>query len=208
MKIDYNEICTVYGNIIRNIFRCLNEDTPPIYDKENHNFKYSDEYLNAYGYLQKAEWRLADTEEMKNHWVEEDFVHYGLENLLNVRNRISHYLHDTDFKFPDCVYDYKKYDDVLKIFCSELRNTKGNEEKFTYYMNLHYHEGRIVHIKWLIEECFGRNINEIESFLSNQKLLDNMHYYEFEKIIDELEEADNHMNEAILAIYDLSKKAE
>lgn len=205
MKIEYKELCDFYGKIIKKIFNCLNNDSPAVYDEENHNFKYSDEYLNAYGYLQRAEWRLWDTEEMESYWNNDDFVHFGLENLCNVRNRIEHYLDDTTFKFPDCVYTYKKYDKIVKDYYLPLTMESCHDECFTYYMNLHYHEGQIVHIRYLIDN-FNDNIHELLKFMNKKELLDKLKYKELNEVIELLEDSEYEFSNALLKTYELEEK--
>ena len=94
--------------------------------------KYSEEYLKAYSYLQRADWRLDEVENMKQYYNEEDFKYFGLENLYNVRNRIEHYLKSTKIKFSDSIYEYNKYDEVYVDFKKERLTIKASE-KFTYY---------------------------------------------------------------------------
>ena len=204
MKINYKELCDFYQDIIWKIFNCLNKDSPAVYDKENHNLKYSEEYLHAYGYLQRAEWRLSDTEEMKKYWNEDDFVHFGLENLSNVRSRIEHYLKDTSFKFPECVYEYDKYDDIVKKYYSPLRYDDYHDERFTYYMNLHYHEGQIKHINFLIK-TFERDIQKLSKFMSNQNILDSLNYNDLEGVIDLLEESKYQLSNTLLKTYEFEE---
>ena len=113
MSIDYQGMCELYNTIIHDIFKCIEDDSPSYWDGENNRMVYSKEYLHAYSYLQKAMWRLNDTVEMEPYYAEDDFKHYGLENLSDVLYRIEGYLDDTDKRFPDNCYEYNDYDDII-----------------------------------------------------------------------------------------------
>ena len=130
MKIDYNELCNFYTSIYNMIFTEIDTFYPNTYD--GMVVKYSEEYLKAYSYLQRAGWRLNEVENMKQYYDEEDFKYFGLENLYDVRNRIEHYLKSTKVKFSDSIYEYNKYDEVYVDFKKERLTTKASE-KFTYY---------------------------------------------------------------------------
>ena len=130
MKIDYNELCNFYTSIYNMIFAEIDTFYPNTYD--GMVVKYSEEYLKAYSYLQRAGWRLNELKNMKQYYDEEDFKYFGLENLYDVRNRIEHYLKSTKVKFSDSIYEYNKYDEVYKDFKKERLTTKASE-KFTYY---------------------------------------------------------------------------
>lgn len=130
MKIDYDELCDFYISICNMIFTEIDTFYPNTY--EDMVVKYSDEYLKAYSYLQRAGWRLEEVKEMKQYYDEEDFKYFGLENLYDVRNRIEHYLNDVEIEFTDSVYTYNQYDDIYADFKKERLTTKASE-KFAYY---------------------------------------------------------------------------
>lgn len=130
MKIDYDEICDFYISICNMIFTEIDVFYPNTY--EDMVVKYSDEYLKAYSYLQRAGWRLEEVKDMKQYYDEEDFKYFGLENLYDVRNRIEHYLNDVEIEFTDSVYTYNQYDDIYSDFKKERLTTKASE-KFAYY---------------------------------------------------------------------------
>lgn len=130
MKIDYDEICDFYISICNMIFTEIDVFYPNTY--EDMTVKYSDEYLKAYSYLQRAGWRLEQIKDMKQYYDEENFKYFGLENLYNVRNRIEHYLNDVEIEFSDSVYTYNQYDDIYSDFKKERLTTKASE-KFAYY---------------------------------------------------------------------------
>ena len=130
MKIDYDELCDFYISICNMIFTEIDVFYPNTY--EDMVVKYSEEYLKAYSYLQRAGLRLEEVKEMKQYYDEEDFKYFGLENLYIVRNKIEHYLNDVEIEFTDSVYRYNQYDDIYKDFKKERLTTKASE-KFAYY---------------------------------------------------------------------------
>lgn len=130
MKVNYYELVNFYTVIYNTIFNEIDLLYPNKY--EGLIVKYSDEYLKAYGYLQRAGWRLEEVRDMEKYYSEDDFKYFGLENLYDVRNRIEHYLKDTETEFSDLVYQYDKFDEVFSEYKNE-RLTNEASEKFTYY---------------------------------------------------------------------------
>ena len=130
MKIDYDELCDFYISICNMIFTEIDVFYPNTY--EDTVVKYSEEYLKAYSYLQRAGLRLEQIKDMKQYYDEEDFKYFGLENLYIVRNKIEHYLNDVEIEFADSVYTYNQYDDIYADFKKERLTTKASEE-FAYY---------------------------------------------------------------------------
>ena len=130
MKVNYYELVNFYTVIYNTIFNEIDLLYPNKY--EGLIVKYSDEYLKAYGYLQRAGWRLEEVRDMEKYYSEDDFKYFGLENLYDVRNRIEHYLKDTKTEFSDLVYQYDKFDEVFSEYKNE-RLTNEASEKFTYY---------------------------------------------------------------------------
>ena len=130
MKIDYDELCDFYISICNMIFTEIDVFYPNTY--EDTVVKYSEEYLKAYSYLQRAGLRLEQIKDMKQYYDEEDFKYFGLENLYIVRNKIEHYLNDVEIEFADSVYTYNQYDDIYADFKKERLTTKASE-KFAYY---------------------------------------------------------------------------
>lgn len=128
--INYDELCDFYISICNMIFTEIDTFYPNTY--EDMVVKYSEEYLKAYSYLQRAGLRLEEVKEMKQYYDEEDFKYFGLENLYIVRNRIEHYLNDVEIEFTDSVYRYNQYDDIYVDFKKERLTTKASE-KFAYY---------------------------------------------------------------------------
>lgn len=200
-NINYEEIGGYYGKIIDEIFNCLWEDTPPSYDKENCNWTgYSEEYLNAYGYLQKAEWRLNDINEMKKYWDNEDYVHFGLENLHEVRFRIGEYLEHTSFKFQDWVYDYKKYDKIVIDKYSTLKSER-HHGIFKKYADLMCKESVIDSIKFVVTKDFKADIEELLGLINDDEYLEGLSYDELMKFNKRLYRNHNHVNRILLDYY-------
>lgn len=149
MSQDYKGMCELYDTIIREIFECIEKDSPAYWDGETNRMVYSKEYLHAYSYLQRAMWRLGDTIEMEPYYAEEDFKHYGLENLSNVRHRIAGYLDDTDKKFPEKCYEYKSYDDIMAEYETVIKKSDDHNVLFGKYRELHH---RMVQLKLIDSE--------------------------------------------------------
>ena len=149
MSIDYQRICGLYDTIIHEIFKCIEEDSPSYWDGETNRMVYSKEYLYAYSYLQKAMWRLNDTVEMEPYYAEEDFKHYGLENLSDVRLRIEGYLEDTDKRFHDNCYEYNQYDTIINEYKTVIKKSDNHRVLFGKYRELHH---RMVQLKLIDSE--------------------------------------------------------
>ena len=149
MSIDYQRICGLYDTIIHEIFKCIEEDSPSYWDGETNRMVYSKEYLHAYSYLQKAMWRLNDTVEMEPYYAEDDFKHYGLENLSDVRYRIEGYLEDTTKRFPDNCYEYNQYDPIINEYKTVIKKSDNHGVLFGKYRELHR---RMVQLKLIDSE--------------------------------------------------------
>ena len=130
MDFDYEKLCDFYGGIYATIFKEIDVFYPNTY--EGLTVRYSEEYLKAYGYLQRAGWRLEEVRDMKKYYKDDDFRFFGLENLYNVRNRIEHYLKNTNVEFSDSVYEYDKYDECFEKFKTERLSLEASE-KFAFY---------------------------------------------------------------------------
>jgi len=173
-EIDYASISKYYKNIILYILNNLSytcaveyntgEYIHTDYSKE----EYEDEYLNAYGYLQRATWRLSELDEMSDFYDDEDFFYFGMNNLSSARYRIEHYLEDTTWSiFTDL--DYHKYDDLVIDFYQPIRLGRPGYEKYydtsmskwEYYWSLH---GTAQMKQYLIEDC-TRIIGKLNNFV-------------------------------------------
>ena len=130
MKVNYYEMVNFYTGIYNTIFNEITTQYPNNY--EGLVVKYSDEYLKAYSYLQRAGQRLEEVKDMEKYYSEDDFKYFGLENLYNVRNRISNYVNNTYFEFSEIVYQYDKFDEIYKDFKTERLKLEASE-KYIYY---------------------------------------------------------------------------
>ena len=149
MSIDYQGMCELYNTIIHEIFKCIEEDSPSYWDGETNRMVYSKEYLHAYSYLQRAMWRLNDTVEMEPYYAEDDFKHYGLENLSDVRYRIEGYLEDTTKRFQDNCYEYNQYDTIINEYKTVIKKSDNHRVLFGKYRELHH---RMVQLKLIDSE--------------------------------------------------------
>lgn len=130
MKVNYYEMVNFYTGIYNTIFSEITTQYPNNY--EGLVVKYSDEYLKAYSYLQRAGQRLEEVKDMEKYYSEDDFKYFGLEHLYNVRNRISNYVNNTYFEFSEIVYQYDKFDEIYKDFKTERLKLEASE-KYIYY---------------------------------------------------------------------------
>lgn len=130
MKINYYEMVNFYTGIYNTIFNEITTKYPNNF--EGLVVKYSDEYLKAYSYLQRAGQRLEEVRDMEKYYNEDDFRYFGLEHLYNVRNRISDYVNNTHFEFSEMVYQYDRFDEVYDDFKIERLKFEASE-KYTYY---------------------------------------------------------------------------
>lgn len=188
-NIDYNEIADFYWNIISTIYKEINKGThEPYWNKESKSMIYSDEYLNAYGYLQRAEWRYDDIKEMKDYYNEDYFYFFGLENLSSIRHRIEHYLEDTTFQFPQEVYDYKKYDELIIDLYGPIRLNINNinSKHYNYYYNILHKQVMADTIKCDIKWLKGDLIELCEMLCDKEyiRTVDKKRLEKLENIID------------------------
>lgn len=194
MEIPYQDMVNYYIGIINNIYKEIKAVTPIEWGDGLCDVKYPDEYQNAYGWLQRAEWRLSDTKVMCNYYDEEEFKYFGIHNLSNVRHRIDGYLDETEFEFSEKVTDYRKYDEYIELN-KELIYDDEFHKWFNYYSKLEHLEQDISYldsqIKWLKSdiEDFKWELNpENMSSIFNEYLLNGE---ELLSVVDELEETIN-----------------
>ena len=172
--IPWEDMVKYYGKITTEIYNEIEEAYPP----EQVGLcktRHSEEYLDAYGWLQKADWRLEETVAMRNHYTEPEFKYYGLENLSDVHHRIEGYLESTEFLFSEAVTDYHKYDDII----SERKNMINNPDfhkYWNYYSKLLSFEQNHKNIEleraWLKEEVdtLKKQIKLSEFILNREEL--------------------------------------
>lgn len=167
-KLDYIQISNYYKNIIYTIYETLEKESaaPEIY---------SDEYLEAYGFLQKAEWGLNDINQLKEYIDEPDFKYFAIENLTNARNRIEEYLKTTP---SITVTDYKKYDVILKLK-EELQDEPVYTESCKKYKRISYQDSEIKHIQVYID-----NIKNYTKLLKKELTSDRLEYIETENLLE------------------------
>ena len=165
MSLPYDEMCKYYSNIMSKIFEEIEKEQPTEY-LDNFKAKYGEEYLEAYGWLQKAEWRLGEVMSMNKHYDEPEFKHFALENLSNIQHRIDSYLKETDFNFSDEVYDYHQYDDIVAERM-EMIHDPDHHKYWNYYYTLHGREQKIdyfqIERKWVIT-----NLEDLENILEDE----------------------------------------
>lgn len=182
MKIDYEEMVNHFTNIYQTIFTEINVLYPNLY--EGMIIKYSDEYLKAYSWLQRAGWRLEEMEMMTNFYDEDDFRFFGLEHLLDIRNRIYGYLNSVKIEFDESVYEYDRYDEIF----NEFKKERNNEtiKKYEYYENKYLQQSdydMVLNSLIFISSDVGRLKDDIEE----SKYVNNKHIKKIKKIKRELD---------------------
>lgn len=119
--------------------------------------EYESEYLSAYGYLERAEWRLSEVDVMSDFYSEPDFFYFGMNNLSSARHRIQHYLENTNWTIFDDL-EYQEYDSLVMDYYQPIRLGKPGWEKYYneshdkwhYYWNLY---GTAQLKKYVLEDC-------------------------------------------------------
>lgn len=158
MKFSYNEMINYFGNLYNEIFREIEIFSPNTFDGTV--IKYSDEYMKAYSWLERAGFRLEEVQLMEDYYTEDDFKFFGLEHLMNVRNRIHNYLKNTNMEFSEKIYDYKKYDEIFNLFVKERTEDKNSSVKYNYY-----------DIKLSQQADYDRVLNSLTLSISDIKIL-------------------------------------
>lgn len=144
--IPYKEITRYYADILHNIYEEIHAVTPVEYGDGLCDLKYPPEHLNAYGWLQKAEWRLSDVSHMEKYYNENGFEHFGLECLHDVKTRIEHYLQNTDWEYTEKVTEYHKYDTIVDQRM-ELINEPGHHDYWDYFHKQQHLENYKTYLK-------------------------------------------------------------
>lgn len=202
--IDYKEISKYYRGIILYIlnnlsyahFKYNSDDIPTEHTEEEYNA----EYLNAYGYLQRAEWRLSEVDVMGDFYDEPDFFYFGMNNLSSARHRIQHYLEDTAWDIFDDL-DYKKYDDLVMTYYQPIRLGKDGFEE--YYMVSHdkwdyYWELQgIAQLKHFVKDDCEEIVDKLSKFIA---YLDEVSYDKLKENQDALEVLNNETISFLISI--------
>ena len=137
--INYKEICKFYWSIYFTIFESVtNVVYNDIKDKsmeEVHAMIKHEEGL-IYGWLDKATWRLGDVEKVLEYSNEDNFFYYAMENFQNVRSRFESFLNESNWNYPELVYNYTKYDDLIEYY--DKVKEEDNQLRHEYW--IHYHK--------------------------------------------------------------------
>ncbi len=172
-NIDYKEINNFYARIISKIFAEINIKYPATQYTDTGRIVYSEEHLNAYGWLDKAGWRGGDLSLMKRYYNQPDFKYYGLEILHDIKTRISGYLKETNMEFSKQVYTYNKYDQIVDERM-ELIKDPSCHEIFMKYWKLESFEQEYKHMHYLTHSI----LSDIELFEEELTLIENNGYNE------------------------------
>ena len=193
MKIPYEEMVDYYGDILSNIYKEIQEVTPIEYGDELCEIKYPKEYHEAYGWLQKAEWRLTDTATLKEYYDEPEFKYYAIHNLKNVQHRIISYLDETNFEYSEKVTDCHKYDEIVDMN-KELINDDEFHKWWDYYYKLKHLKITVdlldLRVKW-IKDNVEYLKEDVEDEIHEKRIVNveevMAQILELEKIINNLE---------------------
>lgn len=194
VKIPYKDMVEYYNNILRNIYREIQEDTPIAYGDGFCEVIYPKEYHEAYGWLQKADWRLSDTVELSEYYNEDTFKYFGIHNLSNVQHRIVSYLEETQFPYTSNVTDCHKYDEYTDLNKELVKDYDTFQRWFDYYKRLQYRKSSQKSFDVKIQEL-KQDIEILKESLDNTfltkyitnttELLDTV--TEMEKLLDKFE---------------------
>lgn len=203
-EIDYGEISKYYTRIISYILNNLSYSTLKYhsdYIKTNYTEEeYEDEYLLAYGYLQRAGWRLSEVDEMIDFYSEPDFFYFGMNNLSSARHRIQHYLEATTWTiFKDL--DYHKYDELVMDYYQPIRLGEDgfeeyyeiSHEKWEYYWRLH----STAQMKHYVKQDCTEIRDKLDKFIN---YLDTVDYQVLKEHLKELEDLNYHSLDFIFYI--------
>lgn len=136
MENDYQTMVFFYRDIYNEIFNHIELNYPAIYESKSGKVIFSDEYLKAMGALQKVDWRLDDILILKNHFNQESFKYFAMENFILIRHDLGKYLKRVKYiDFPNAKESIKKYDKVLKKYQDE-RDLKEAEYYYDFYFSM------------------------------------------------------------------------
>lgn len=164
-EIDYKKICDYYSRVISDIYGQLR-----FYNLDGEERRNTEaEYLNAYGYLQRASWRLDELDTMIEFSKEVSFFWFAMENLSSARHRIEHYLEDSEWDFKE-PFKYKEYDDLVLDYYQPFRTDDEHYEEgqkwWKYYWIL---ESKVQLVKYMKEDIdeLQNNLIKLEEYISN-----------------------------------------
>ena len=133
-EIDYEEICKHYWSIYFLISKTVsnirwNDDLIMGKSEVSDEIldKYNKESMRMRGWLERGTWRLGDLEGMLEYKDEYYFFYFAMNALSSMRHRFEEYLEDTDLEFPDDVYTYTKYDDIVMDYYQPIRLGRGKK---------------------------------------------------------------------------------
>lgn len=169
-KLNYIEIGLYYINVIYNIYDKIEKEYP---SQDN---EYSDEYLDAYNCLQKAQWGLDDLYQLKEYINEPDFKYFAIEILTNARNRIHAYFKNN--QGIGISEEYSKYDKILKIK-ENICHDKEYKDSFRKYKKIMYQESEIKHLTLYI-----KNIKKYTTLLKNELTNGRLQYIETSELLE------------------------
>lgn len=164
VDIDYKKICEYYRNIIIDIFNQLSFYNLTGEDKSNTET----EYLNAYGYLQRASWRLDELDTMLCFSNEVSFFWFAMENLSSARHRIEHYLENTEWEFTE-PFNYKEYDDLVLDYYQPFRTDDAHFDKGSKWWQFYWDlESKVQLVNYIKEDinALKDNVNILEDYIN------------------------------------------
>lgn len=182
--IDYKEICKFYWSIYFSIVESV--DNVKYGDIKDKTQKEIMEAINneeglIYGYLEKLSWRLGDVEELLEYSNEDEFFYYAMENFKEVSGRFESFLNETKWKYPQEVYDYNKYDDLIEYYNNvKIKDGTLRHTFWDYYNRLLHRKHYYVRVK-KYEENITKDIDWLMTFI-NKSLQNKSYDYGIKKI--------------------------
>lgn len=211
IEINYMEIVNFYEGIYHKICETVSTDTYgehyELYDTVSSEEKkeHENEHMRIRGYLERGVWRLGYVEDMLNYSDKNEFFYYAMECLSSMRHRLQHYLENTHWKFPEEVYNYTKYDDLIIDYYQPIRLGEGKFHKlqgerdywWEYYHDLHHR--KVIYYSMIDDiELVRESLIGLEEFI-RESIQNNDYKYNISRISDDLEDI-------IVDIYILEQK--
>ena len=178
VDINYGEICKFYWNIYFLIFHSVDEQCSKDLEIDK---KVSDivrlEENNIYAWLDGATNSLGDLENILEFSNEENFFYFAMSNLNDARKRFEYFLNESKWSYPEEVYNYTKYDDLVVDYYDKFA---GCEDVITIKNKYYFHYYRLSHRK--------NYYKYIKKY--NLKFYENLEW--FNKFVDECCENNNY----------------